>query len=85
MRKNAERGIVINDLHRHFLAYHSIRILTQLFSSSYLVKNDAPLSVLRAFRKHELIKLMEQAEISDYQIIWKWAFRWMICIKISNK
>lgn len=81
---NAKLGIVINDIHRHFLAYHSIRLLTHFFSSSYLVKNDAPLSVLRAFTKKELIELINNAGISDYSITWKWAFRWMVCIKTAK-
>lgn len=43
--------LVINDLERNPLAYYSIKYLTQLFSKSYLVKNDAPLSVLRGFKR----------------------------------
>ena len=56
--ETAKHGFFINDLHRHPLAYHSIRILTSLFSKSYLVKNDAPLSVLRGFKKKELEDLL---------------------------
>lgn len=56
MKKQARIGIVINDIHRQFLAYHSIRLLTSLFSRSSMVKFDAPLSVRRAFTKDELIK-----------------------------
>lgn len=75
--ENSRFGMVINDLHRHPLAYHSIKLLTKLFSKSPLVKNDAPLSVLRGFNRRELTSLFENqmAEIS-----WKWAFRWCILI-----
>ena len=51
LRENSKVGFFINDLHRHPLAYHSISVLTKLFSKSYLVKNDAPLSVKRSFKK----------------------------------
>jgi 2-polyprenyl-3-methyl-5-hydroxy-6-metoxy-1,4-benzoquinol methylase len=81
MSKNASTGFFINDLHRHALAYHSIRVLTSLFSSSYLVKNDAPLSVLRGFKKKELVALLNKAGISDYTIRWKWAFRWLVIVR----
>ncbi|AFK04099.1 SAM-dependent methyltransferase [Emticicia oligotrophica DSM 17448] len=81
MHTHAQSGFIIADLHRHPLAYYSIKILTKLFSKSYLVKNDAPLSVLRGFRKHELVHLLEQAGIKNYQIRWKWAFRWLIIVK----
>ncbi len=51
MSVNSVLGFFINDLHRHVFAYYSICMLTSLFSKSYLVKNDAPLSVLRGFKK----------------------------------
>jgi 2-polyprenyl-3-methyl-5-hydroxy-6-metoxy-1,4-benzoquinol methylase len=78
MCTNAGLGFFINDLHRHFLAYYSIKILTGLFSKSYLVKNDAPLSVQRGFIKKEWEDLMHKSAIDNYSIQWKWAFRWLI-------
>lgn len=81
MYKNSEIGFVIADLHRHPLAYYSIKWLTALFSKSYLVKNDAPLSVLRGFSRNEWEILLEKAGIKNYKIKWKWAFRWLILVK----
>jgi hypothetical protein len=81
MHKNSEIGFVIADLHRHPLAYYSIKWLTALFSKSYLVKNDAPLSVLRGFSRNEWEILLEKAGIKYYKIKWKWAFRWLILVK----
>jgi 2-polyprenyl-3-methyl-5-hydroxy-6-metoxy-1,4-benzoquinol methylase len=78
MRDHARIGFFINDLHRHSLAYHSIKILTGIFSGSYLVKNDAPLSVLRGFTRKEWMNLLQAAGISQYSIEWKWAFRYLI-------
>ena len=84
MGQNSRYGFFINDLHRHPFAYHSIRILTRLFSRSRLVKNDAPLSVLRGFKKKELVDLLHQAGISNYIIRWKWAFRWLVIVRPEN-
>jgi len=78
MRNNAGIGFFINDLHRHFLAFYSIKILTRLFSKSYLVKNDAPLSVQRGFVRREWMELLERSGISSFRVKWKWAFRWLI-------
>jgi len=80
-KQNSATGFFINDLHRHFLAYYSIKLLTVLFSKSYLVKNDAPLSVRRGFRREELINLLDKAGIKNYTISWKWAFRWLVLVK----
>jgi SAM-dependent methyltransferase len=78
MEEQAQVGWFINDLHRHRLAYDSIRLLTGWFSSSYLVKHDAPLSVLRGFRRREWEDLLGQAGVGTWSVKWKWAFRWLI-------
>lgn len=88
MKSNAKRGFFINDLHRHPLAYYSIKLLTALFSKSYLVKNDAPLSVRRGFRKPELEKLTAKSLNGDEGIVcrihWKWAFRWLAIFYLGD-
>ena len=78
MKAHARLGFFINDLQRHWLAFNLIHILTQLFSKSYLVKNDASLSVARGFKKSEWQLLFSKAEIDHFQISWKWAFRYLI-------
>ena len=83
MKSNASKGFFINDLHRNILAYHSIKILTKIFSRSYLVKNDAPLSVLKGFKKKEWINLLDAAGIVKYTIQWKWAFRHLITVTFN--
>ena len=85
MKENSRIGFFVNDLHRHPVAYYSIKSLTRFFSNSYLVKNDAPISVLRGFKKDELQMLCaeclpagEADSIFNAQLHWKWAFRWLL-------
>lgn len=78
LRENGTKYIIINDIHRHYLAYHSIRILTRLFSASPMVRNDAPLSVLRAFSRAELEEILLKSGFRIHQIRWRWAFRWEV-------
>ncbi|MDE3252681.1 MAG: methyltransferase domain-containing protein [Bacteroidota bacterium] len=78
MRDNSLLGFFINDLHRHWLAHDSIALLTSWFSSSYLVKHDAPLSVARGFVKKEWQQLCWKAGIRNPAISWQWAFRHLI-------
>lgn len=73
-------AVIINDLHRHPLAYYSIGWLTKLFSKSAMVKHDAKLSVLRSFKRRELEELLLRAGAKDYSIKWMWAFRWQVII-----
>ena len=81
MKDNSSIGFFINDLHRHTVAYYTIKYLTRLFSSSYLVKNDAPLSVARGFKAKELKMLCRSAGVSGAEITWKWAFRYLVIYK----
>jgi 2-polyprenyl-3-methyl-5-hydroxy-6-metoxy-1,4-benzoquinol methylase len=78
MKDNAAAGFFINDLHRNSLAYYAIKSLTALFSKSYLVKHDAPLSVARGFTKKEWLQILSVANINNAAVQWKWAFRHLI-------
>jgi 2-polyprenyl-3-methyl-5-hydroxy-6-metoxy-1,4-benzoquinol methylase len=78
---NSRKGFFINDLHRHWLAYYLIKYITRFFSRSYLVRNDACLSVARSFRKKEWEDLFDKAGISNYRIVWQWAFRYLVTSK----
>jgi 2-polyprenyl-3-methyl-5-hydroxy-6-metoxy-1,4-benzoquinol methylase len=81
MQHHTKLGFFINDLHRHPLAYHSIKLLTRLFSKSYLVKHDAPLSVQRGFKRREWVQLFQKAMLPYFSIRWMWAFRWLVTYK----
>lgn len=80
MRNNCRAGFFINDLHRNSMAYYSIRLLTKFFSNSYLVKHDAPLSVLRGMTRKEWDVIMHKAGMVNYDIKWRWAYRWLITV-----
>jgi len=81
LKQNSRKGFFINDLQRHWLAYYLIKYITKFFSKSYLVKNDAPLSVRRGFKRDEIKSLLSKCGISNFNIQWKWAFRWLVTIK----
>ena len=77
-KKMAREKVIINDLHRHFLAYYSIKWLTNLFSQSDMVKNDAATSVARGFKRSELQEILKGARITAPKLSWAWAFRWKL-------
>ena len=72
--------LIINDLERNAFAHYSIKLLTKLFSKSYLVKNDAPLSVLRGFKKTEWKDIIQQSGAKNFSVKYKWAFRHQVII-----
>jgi len=63
MWRVARRIVIVNDLHRNRVAHASIRILSALFSRSTMFRNDAAVSVRRAFRPAELGHIAEKAGI----------------------
>jgi 2-polyprenyl-3-methyl-5-hydroxy-6-metoxy-1,4-benzoquinol methylase len=84
LKRQCSIGILINDIHRHPLAFYSIKWLTHWFSKSPMVKFDAPLSVLRSFHRQEIIEILDRARFDKYQIDWKWAFRWRVLAFSTN-
>jgi hypothetical protein len=62
MCRMARRLVLVNDLHRHPIAYSSIRTLAA-FSKSVMFRHDAPASVLRAFTPEELLTIARRAGI----------------------
>jgi 2-polyprenyl-3-methyl-5-hydroxy-6-metoxy-1,4-benzoquinol methylase len=84
LKHQVTTGIVVNDIHRHWFAFYSIKWLTGAFSKSSMVKFDAPLSVLRSFTRKELTEIMEKAGITDYSIRWMWAFRWQVVVRTGK-
>jgi 2-polyprenyl-3-methyl-5-hydroxy-6-metoxy-1,4-benzoquinol methylase len=78
LRRQTRIGLVINDLHRHPLAYYAIWGLSTALRTSALYRHDARLSVARAFRRTELEALLRQAGFTRFRIRWRWAFRWEV-------
>src|SRR2546427_3602703 len=50
MWRVSRKLVLVNDLHRHPVAYFSIRALASRFSKSIIVRHDGPVSDLRAFK-----------------------------------
>jgi len=75
--------LIINDLQRNAFAHYSIKYITRLLSKSYLVKNDAPLSVLRGFKLNEWKAIIQESGAKNYTIRYRWAFRHEVIIYAS--
>jgi 2-polyprenyl-3-methyl-5-hydroxy-6-metoxy-1,4-benzoquinol methylase len=81
MFQKARLALVVNDLHRHAIAYYSIKFLTAALSRNPLIRNDAPLSVLRGFQRHEILTLCRAAGLPAPEIRWRWPFRWQVVLR----
>lgn len=74
--KNSKLGFVINDLHRNTVAYRLFQALCFVFRLNEMSRKDGLTSILRGFKKHELVAFSENLKFKKYNINWKWAFRY---------
>ena len=81
LTKNAAIGVIVNDLHRHKLAYYLFCLLSPIINN-HMVQTDGLISILRGFKRTDLVKY---AKAINYKstINWRWAFRyqWIITKK----
>ena len=77
---NSKIGVVINDLHRSRIAYRLFQGLCFVFRLNAMSREDGLTSILRGFKKEDLITFSEKLQFQNYTIQWKWAFRyqWII-------
>jgi hypothetical protein len=78
--QNAHIGIVVNDLQRSAIAYRLFQGLCIVFRLNKMSIEDGLTSILRGFKKQELIDFSKKLNFKKYIIQWKWAFRyqWII-------
>ena len=77
---NSRVGIVINDLQRSAVAYRLFQALCFVFRLNTMSREDGLVSILRGFKKEDLVRLSKKIKLNNYKIQWKWAFRyqWII-------
>jgi ubiquinone/menaquinone biosynthesis C-methylase UbiE len=68
MDRLARYGFILNDLRRSRLGYAAAWVAARLSTRNRLTRNDAPLSVLRAYTPRELEALLHRAQITNATI-----------------
>ncbi len=74
--ENSKLGFVVNDLHRNAVAYRLFQVLCFVFRLNKMSREDGLTSILRGFKKEELIAFSKKLGFKKYRIRWKWAFRY---------
>lgn len=77
---NAKLGFVINDLHRSAITYRLFQLICSLFQLKGMTRKDGLISILRGFKRGELIGFSQRLQFRKYEIRWRWAFRfqWIV-------
>ncbi|MEM9000812.1 MAG: methyltransferase domain-containing protein [Bacteroidota bacterium] len=74
-------GVVINDLHRSYWAYHLFKLFSVFFINTHTAKYDGLVSISKGFIKKELVAFSRQIGNVTHNIQWKWAFRYLWIMK----
>ena len=81
MEMHAKRGWLINDLHRHWLAYNAYPLFALLLRVHRIVREDGMLSIARSFRRSEWIATLADAGVNfgTAKIVRRFPFR--LCVE----
>jgi 2-polyprenyl-3-methyl-5-hydroxy-6-metoxy-1,4-benzoquinol methylase len=76
----ARKAVIINDLHRHVLAYSVYKMISPLLFRNRLITHDGLISIQRSFKRDELKNILKRANITHYEIKWGFPFRWRVIL-----
>lgn len=79
MDRQAAIGWLVNDLHRHIVAWYGFPVLAALMRWHPIVRHDGRLSVARSYRPGEWAPLLEAAGITNARVYRQFPFR--LCVE----
>lgn len=79
MNARAQRGWLINDLHRHGFAWAGYPLLARMMRWHPIVRHDGQLSIARSYRPHEWPPLLAEAAVSGARVFRAFPFR--LCVE----
>ncbi|HVS18624.1 MAG TPA: methyltransferase domain-containing protein [Planctomycetota bacterium] len=84
-RRAGVRAVLVNDLHRHALAYRLFGLLCRLTAAPRIAREDGLLSVAKGFRRSEL-EHHARAAGARLELRWRWAFRYqaLLCFPVPR-
>ena len=72
--------LIINDLHRHPIAYGFYYLFSPLLFKNRLINHDGLISIKRGYTHSEWKNTLTKAGIHHYEIKWCFPFRWRVTI-----
>jgi 2-polyprenyl-3-methyl-5-hydroxy-6-metoxy-1,4-benzoquinol methylase len=81
MERNAMRGWLVNDLHRHRFALFAFPLLARAIGVHPIVREDGTLSIARSFRSEDWRRILRQSGLRDGQARLKRYFPFRLCVE----
>lgn len=76
----AKKAVIINDLHRHPLAWFAFLVSAPILFKNRLITHDGALSIKRAFTKKDWQGYLKAFNAKG-KISWHWPFRWIVTLE----
>ena len=73
-------GVVINDIHRHWVPWAAVWLLTRIISRNRYIRHDGPLSVAKGFRADDFRSVARCLGIDNLTLRWRPLFRYAAII-----
>ncbi|WP_276354361.1 methyltransferase domain-containing protein [Cohnella caldifontis] len=80
----ARIGVVIHDLHRHWLPWTAVWVAVRCFSRNRCIRHDGPLSVAKGFRGPEFRDLAARLNGAGLICRWRPLFRYTVTLRKSR-
>ncbi|MBI3950684.1 MAG: methyltransferase domain-containing protein [Acidobacteria bacterium] len=71
-------AFLINDLRRHPIPYYSFWVLSHLFTTNRISRNDGLVSILRGFTPEDLRELQRRSGLTDLSVHFRFPYRVVI-------
>jgi len=78
MHRIARVAFLINDLRRHPIPYHSFWVLSRLFTTNRLIRNDGLVSILRGFTPEDVRELQRWSALPNLSVHFHFPYRIVI-------
>lgn len=80
MLRASRLGVVINDIHRHWMPWVAVWMTVRIISNNRYILNDGPLSVAKGFRAEDWHYLREALGMPEMFYSWRPLFRYAVVI-----
>lgn len=81
----ARSTVIINDLVRNLVPYYFTKLTGPLLATSFLTRNDGPVSVLRGFTADELKAFALRAGLTSYSVNRIFPYRLLMIADVSSQ
>ncbi|GGG13521.1 methyltransferase domain-containing protein [Paenibacillus abyssi] len=81
MLRRSRLGVVINDIHRHWIAWSAVWLAVRMISTNRYIRHDGPLSVAKGFRLADWQQLRDELGGPEMSVAWRPLFRYAAVIR----